>query len=57
MFNTDTVGVIPRAMRYIFDKLQEKLQAHPDMSVKVVASFCEVYNEKVGADFGPYRSS
>ena len=46
-YDTNGVGVIPRSARYIFEKLREQQDASPDIKATVVATFCEVYNEKV----------
>lgn len=45
--STDSVGVIPRSTRYIFDKLAAMHAAEPGLQATVVATFCEVYNEQV----------
>ena len=47
IYDNNSVGVIPRAARYIFEKLQAQAVASPDIKATVVATFCEVYNEKV----------
>ena len=40
-----TEGIIPHAVAYIFKRIEERGQSHG--SVRVKATFCEVYNEKV----------
>jgi hypothetical protein len=52
VFQHDSAGVIPRAARYLFDRIREMTEdgdGDCDNATKVVitASFCEVYNEKV----------
>jgi hypothetical protein len=47
--NGEAVGMVPRAARYLFQRIEELQQSQPDMKVKVIATFCEVYNEQVGS--------
>lgn len=44
----ETVGMVPRAARYLFERIEQLKGSQPDMKVKVIATFCEVYNEQVG---------
>jgi len=39
-------GIIPRAVRQIFDEIQHKKHAQPGWSCKVLVSFLEIYNEE-----------
>ena len=40
-------GIIPRAMRQIFDEIEQYKLAQPGWSCKVLVSFLEIYNEKI----------
>ena len=39
-------GIIPRAVRQVFDEIQERKRAQPGWSCRVLVSFLEIYNEE-----------
>ncbi|KAI8824501.1 uncharacterized protein EV422DRAFT_322962 [Fimicolochytrium jonesii] len=43
----DTAGVIPRAVRHIFDKIEENRASADDVTYRTYVSFLEIYQEQV----------
>lgn len=49
---SETQGIIPRAVHYLFAKIQERVKeaadaGHPSPDFKVSAQFVELYNEEI----------
>ena len=40
-------GIIPRAIRQIFEEIAERKRKEPGLKVKVTVSFLEIYNEEI----------
>ena len=43
----DEQGIIPRAIRQLFDDIKEQKVKHPDVQYKIHVSFLEIYNEEI----------
>ena len=43
-----SAGVIPRSAKYLFQAIDSLTSGQLGVSVRVVVTYCEVYNEQVG---------
>jgi Kinesin motor domain len=44
---TETVGIVPRALEHVFAEVASSLQSQRASSIRVQASYLEIYNEHV----------
>ncbi|KAJ1491776.1 hypothetical protein T484DRAFT_1773508, partial [Baffinella frigidus] len=40
-------GIIPRAIRQIFDEVADRRSKNPSTTYKILVSFLEIYNEEI----------
>jgi hypothetical protein len=45
--NSKTVGLVPRALSYLFERIQEQQSSGASGTVRIQASYLEIYNENV----------
>ena len=45
--NRENFGIIPRAIEYIFDTIQQKEEEDPNSTYKVHVQFLEIYGEDI----------